>query len=137
MSAARRQGVLPSNSKVPFDCPGCGIRLMMDPAYPATSGPCPSCGGWIRAPRQMRAMPIPEVEATGPKPGPTPKMALRARPMRRMEAHGVQTAAIFPDVACDSSYEARKEMKGFYRFLGAIGGAACVCLAVILWVTRS
>lgn len=44
---------------------------------------------------------------------------------------------VSPDVIRDFSHEQEKEMKGFYRFLGASGLVVGLCLLLIFWLGHS
>lgn len=96
------------------------------------AGTCPACGGWITAPSLLQPMPSSAVESKRPH---RPRFEPHGSTTFRVRSGG-QSRGVGPDLIWDSAYESRKEMRGFYRFLAAIGVAVTLCLAMIYALSR-
>lgn len=139
-------GVLPppvgshGNEKQAFDCPACGIRLMVPKNLGTISGACPSCGGWIRSPGSLVAMPVDSFKSESAPPMKIPAaQRTKAGRMKTPGGRAMMAGArgVSPEVIRDFSHEEQKEMKGFYRFLGASGLVVGLCLLLVFWLGRS
>jgi len=138
-------GVLPpvgshGIEKRAFDCPACGARLLVPKNLGTISGACPTCGGWISSPGNLAAMPV---DSPKSEPASSAKVLVGRRlKTGRMKTPGAKammpgTRGVSPEVSRDFSHEDQKEMRGFYRFLGASGLVVGLCLLLVFWLGRS
>ena len=93
-----------------FHCPACGVRLRLPPELMGVSGPCPSCGEWIRSPAPLPLRPRALPQGAG-APGETPPVGAETK------APVLTSPALEPTAAGTESGRARR--RGRVSPLGA------------------